>query len=59
MQDQQVTSTQWPFKYVNGHQTPQSKALMALRAGQSDKGQHKPSGAITPKDLTDIEDAPW
>ena len=49
MQDQQVTSTQWPFKYVNGHQTPQSKAL------QSDKGQHKPAS----KDLTDIEDAPW
>ena len=47
MQDQQVTSTPWPFKYVNGHQTPQSKAL------QSDKGQHKP----TPRDLTDIEDA--
>ena len=39
----------WPFPSVNGQQTPQSKAL------QSDKGQHKP----TPKDLTDIEDAPW
>ena len=37
----------WPFKTVNGQQTPQSKAL------QSDKGQHKPM----PKDLTDIEDA--
>lgn len=37
----------WPFKSVNGQQTPQSKAL------QSDKGQHKP----TTKDLTDIEDA--
>ena len=41
----------WPFPSVNGQQTPQSLDL------QSDKGQHKPSGAITPKDLNDIEDA--
>lgn len=47
MQDQTVIPTPWPFKYVNGHQTPQSKAL------QSDKGQHQP----TPINLNDIEDA--
>lgn len=41
----------WPFPTINGQQTLQSLAL------QSDKGQHKPSGAITPKDLNDIEDA--
>jgi hypothetical protein len=47
MQDKELTPTPWPFKYVNGHQTPQSLAL------QSDKGQHRP----TPINLTDIEDA--
>jgi hypothetical protein len=47
MQSQQLTPNPWPFKYVNGHQTPQSKALMA------DKGQHR----STPFDLNDIEEA--
>jgi hypothetical protein len=47
MQDQQLTPNPWPFKYVNGHQTPQSEALMA------DKGQHKP----TPLNLDDIAEA--
>jgi hypothetical protein len=47
MQEQELTPTPWPFKYINGHQTPQSEALMA------DKGQHRPS----PFDLNDIEEA--
>lgn len=53
MQDNKVSYTPdghvvWPFPTINGQQTPQSKAL------QSNKALHKP----TPKDLTDIEDAP-
>lgn len=38
---------QWPFKTINGVQTPQSLAL------QSDKGQHKP----TEFNLNQCEDA--
>ena len=38
----------WPFKYINGEQTPESKAL------ETDKGQHKP----VPFDLNQFEDAP-
>ncbi len=53
MQDQTVIPTPWPFKYVNGQQTQQSRAL------QSDKGQHRPSGANTPINLSDIEEALW
>ncbi len=45
----------WPFPSFNGQQTEASKALMALRAGQSDKGQHRP----IPINLNDIEDASW
>lgn len=47
MQDQELTPSPWPFKYVNGQQTPQSVAL------QDDKVQHRP----TPFNLNDIEDA--
>lgn len=42
----------WPFKYINGEQTPESEAL------EGDKSQHKPSGAMTPFDLNQFEDAP-
>ena len=38
----------WPFKYINGEQTPESEAL------EADKGQHQ----STPFDLTQFEDAP-
>lgn len=38
---------QWPFKYINGQQTPESEAL------EADKGQHRP----TEFDLTQCEDA--
>jgi hypothetical protein len=37
----------WPFPFVNGQQTEQSKAL------QADKSQHRP----TPINLDDIEEA--
>ena len=43
----------WPFKYFNGVQTPESLALQARSAGQSDKCQHEP----TEIDLNDFEDA--
>ena len=46
----------WPFKYINGDQTPESEALQ--RSVEADKGQHKPSGAMTPFDLNQFEDAP-
>ena len=36
MQDKELNPTPWPFKYVNGHQTPQSKAL------QDTKALHRP-----------------
>ena len=38
----------WPFKYINGEQTPESLAL------QSDKTLHQP----VPFDLNQCEDAP-
>ncbi len=37
----------WPFKYFNGVQTPESLAL------QDNKGEHTP----TPIDFNDFEDA--
>lgn len=37
----------WPFKYINGEQTPESEAL------EADKGQHRP----TEFDLNQYEDA--
>lgn len=37
----------WPFKYINGEQTPESEAL------EADKGQHQ----STPLDLNQCEDA--
>ena len=37
----------WPFKYINGEQTPESEAL------EADKGQHQ----STPFDLNQFEDA--
>ena len=37
----------WPFKYINGEQTPESEAL------EADKGQHKP----IPNNLDDMEEA--
>lgn len=37
----------WPFKYINGEQTPESEAL------EADKGQHQ----STPFDLNQCEDA--
>lgn len=37
----------WPFKYINGEQTPESKAL------EADKNQHQ----STPFDLNQCEDA--
>lgn len=43
----------WPFKYFNGVQTPESLALQARSAGQSDKDKHD----TTPIDLNDFEDA--
>jgi hypothetical protein len=36
MNIQTIETTPWPFKYVNGHQTPQSKAL------QDTKALHRP-----------------
>lgn len=38
----------WPFPSVNGHQTPQSMALML------DKSQHKP----TQFDISTVEESP-
>jgi len=38
----------WPFKYINGEQTPESEAL------EADKGQHKPSPT---NNLDDMEEA--
>lgn len=38
----------WPFKYINGQQTPESEAL------EADKGQHK----VSEYDLNQCEDAP-
>lgn len=37
----------WPFKYINGEQTPESEAL------EADKGQRQ----STPFDLNQCEDA--
>lgn len=37
----------WPFKYINGEQTPESKAL------EDDRDQHKPN----PDNLDDMEEA--
>jgi len=42
----------WPFKYINGDQTPESEALQ--RSVEADKGQHQ----STPFDLNQFEDAP-
>lgn len=42
-----LADSQWPFKYVNGEQTEQSKAL------ERDKQAHK----STPFDLEQCEDA--
>lgn len=36
MQNKRLKPTPWPFKYVNGQQTPQSKAL------QDTKALHRP-----------------
>ena len=41
----------WPFKFVNGQQTDQSRALML------DKEAQKPSGACVQFDLSTVEDA--
>ena len=41
----------WPFKFVNGQQTDQSRALML------DKEAQKPSGAYVQFDLSTIEEA--
>ena len=42
----------WPFKYINGEQTPESEALQ--RSAEADKDQHK----ATEFDLNQFEDAP-
>ena len=39
----------WPFKYINGLQTPESKAL------EGDKSQHKPEQP----NIDDMEESPW
>lgn len=40
---------QWPFKYINDQQTPESKAL------EGDKSQHKPEQPS----IDDMEESPW